>query len=434
MDSKHRTSNRKKPASTRRNRSERAPAAAPAPNLVRATEPPLHEPGGETPLEINRRITQGYIQLANTMQALLDPSFRSGGVSKLRPNWFAIAPHASQEAGKGMLGARFARLILDAAEGDSAPSVQHALARGGLAGRPREVAERVANTLRWYGLPHDVAAALGALLSAANLEVLADPRTLWITTYRFARLVQEAPGPTPLDKVESVVCTLEKLLLDGNEAIFGDIARSARVYLDWRQQVGAQGVTAARVVEQLALPGARPEEAARAWRFGLEHARDERLPTDFAQALPGVSGQSLVVAAFALYEDARQASSLELREALIASANNYLAWREQHDVVQPAFTLPQPPAGEVSRSELMRAMTPLLRLELGRVAWEFSDYTATQRDKDYNPLTSKPTEYNWALFADRWPAILHTFALGYRHPEALWEMPKPLLEEARAVA
>ncbi|MFP2933765.1 hypothetical protein ACLESO_53255 [Pyxidicoccus sp. 3LG] len=116
-----------------------------------------------------------------------------------------------------------------------------------------------------------------------------------------------------------------------------------------------------------------------------------------------------------------------LREALIAVANNCFAWREQHDAVQPAFTPPSRLPAEVSRPDLMQALTPLLRLELGTVTWNFSDYAATQRDRDYNPLTSKPTEYNWAAFADRWPAILTAFDLGYRNPTALWVLPPPLV-------
>ncbi|MFP2912709.1 hypothetical protein ACLESD_48410 [Pyxidicoccus sp. 3LFB2] len=95
--------------------------------------------------------------------------------------------------------------------------------------------------------------------------------------------------------------------------------------------------------------------------------------------------------------------------------------------MQPAFTPAVRPATEVSRPELMQALTPLLRLGLGPVTWTFSDYAATQRDRDSNPLTAKPTEYNWASFTDRWPAILTAFELGYRNPTALWELPPPLV-------
>jgi hypothetical protein len=397
-------------------------------NTLRAPAPALLADTAHS-LDTNRQITQGYIQLAHELQALLDPNFRPGGPSRVLNNWFAFAPHASQEAGKGMLGAHLARAIIDAAQGEPAESLQHALDRGRLSGQQRVVAEKVADTLRWFGLSHDVAASLGTLLSAADLDALADPRTLWICTYRFARLLHHAPGATPLDKAESVVCTLEQMLLDGNVAIYGDIGGSARAYLDWRQQAGAEAVTSARVVEGFALEGASADEARRAWVYALEHVKDSPQPTDFASALPGVNGRSLVVASFALFEDARRAASPQDRDALIAFANNYLAWREQHDAVQPAFSPSSPRAGEVPRLALMLAMTPTIRLELGPdVAWELSDYTATQKDRDHNVLTSKPTEYNWALFEDRWPAILHCFELGYRHGDELWKMPQPVIQ------
>jgi hypothetical protein len=408
------------------------PDALRARNVLRAPAPWLVADTSRS-LEINRRITQGYIQLAQRMQALVDPAFRPGEASRVLNNWFAFAPHASQEAGKGMLGAHLARAIIDAAQGEPAPSVPHALERGGLSGRERLVAEKMADTLRWFGLSHDVAASLGTLLSAANLEVLADPRTLWITTWRVARLLHKAPGATPLERAEAVARTLEQLLLDGNVAIFGDIALAGREYLGWRERSGGNAVTPAQVLEGFRLEGARADEARRAWVYAHEHVKDSPQPTDFASGLAGMGGQSLLVAAFALYEDARLATNASARDALVAFANNYLAWREQHDAVQPAFTPSEPRAGEVPRTALMRAMTPTLLLELGPIAWEFNDYTARQRDRDHNFLTSKPTEYNWALFEDRWPAILNAFELGYQHREGLWKMPQPLIQSLHLV-
>ncbi|MFY0572463.1 hypothetical protein ACN28E_52695 [Archangium lansingense] len=396
-------------------------------NVLRAPAPWLVADTSRS-LETNHRITQGYIQIAGEIQALLDPDFRPGGTSRVLCNWFAFAPHASLEAGKGMLGAYLARAIIDAAQGEPAPSVQRALDRGGLSGPDRLVAEKVADTLRWFGLSHDVAASLGTLLSAANLDVLADPRTLWITTWRVARVLHDAPGATPLEKAESVARTLEQLLLDGNVAIFGDIATAARSYLDWREHSGHNTVTPAQVVESFELDGAQADEARRAWVYALEHVKASPQPTDFASVLPDVSGRSLLVAAFALFEDARSSGNAADRDGLIAFANNYLAWHEQHNSVQPAFTPSNQREGEVSRSALMLAMTPTLRLPLGPVAWELSDYTARQRDRDHNFLTSKPTEYNWALFVDRWPAVLNAFDVGYQHQAGLWEMPQPLIQ------
>lgn len=386
--------------------------------------------GGMSPLEINRRITQEYIQLASEVQTIVDPDFRPGSPSRLWPNWFAIAPHASQEAGKGMGGARIARLIIDLARGAPSPSVGAALDRGGVRGPERRVAEKVGDALSWYGLPNDVSASVGVLMGSANLEALLDPRTLWLTAQRFARLLFDAPGSTLLAKAESVAVTLERLLLGGNMAIFADIASSARAYLEWRGLV-CGAVTPEQVLGGFTQPGACVQQARRAWHFGLKHLYAAKRPADFHLLLPEVSGQSLMVTSFALLEEAGRASDVARRNALIALANNYLAFREQHDVVQPTFTPVDCPKDEVPRTALVLAMTPLLRLKLGCLAWEFSDYTATLRDRDGSVLTSKPTEYNWALFEDRWPAILHSFEQGYRQPTALWEMPRPLIAEGR---
>lgn len=397
-------------------------------NVLRAPVPDLVAPTGVppgTPLRQNRFITQGYIGIAQTLQALLDPDFRPGGVSRMRPCWFAFAPHASQEAGKGMLGAAIARRIIDIAQGEALPDAAHAYDRVGFTGPMRVNAEKLSGALGWHGLPGDAAAAIGALAGSMNLEPLSDPRTLWSTAHRIARLFFLAPGALPLDKAESMARTLERLLNEGNVSIFTDIGGSAQAYLAWRQ--GAGVVTPDRVLREFTLRGATPQQARRAYDALITRTQEQPAPSDFARLLPDVSGNSLVVAGFALTETARQAPGAAARDALIAIANNCFAWREQHDAVQPAFTPSSPLRDEVSRPELMQALTPLLRLELGPVVWNFADYAATQRDRDYNPLTSKPTEYNWSSFADRWPAILTSFALGYRNPNALWTMPPPLV-------
>ncbi|WP_163991015.1 hypothetical protein [Pyxidicoccus caerfyrddinensis] len=397
-------------------------------NVLRAPVPDLVAPIGVppgTPLRQNRFITQGYIGIAQTLQALLDPDFRPGGISRVRPCWFAFTPHASQEAGKGMLGAAIARRIIDIAQGETLPGAAQAYDRVGLTGPMREGAERISTALGWHGLPKDAAAALGALAGAMNLEPLSDPRTLWSTAHRIARLFFQAPGLLPLDKAEAMARTLERMLNEGNVAIFTDIGGSAQTYLAWRQGAGA--VTPDRVLRDFTLRGATPQQAKRAYDALITRTREQPAPSDFARLLPDVSGNSLVVAGFAFLETARQAPGGAAREALIAIANNCFAWREQHDAVQPAFTPPSRPPDEVSRPELMQALTPLLCLQLGTVMWNFSDYAATQRDRDFNPLTARPTEYNWASFADRWPAILTAFALGYRNPAALWSLPPPLV-------
>jgi hypothetical protein len=386
--------------------------------------PPVRAAEGATPLEDNRRITEGYIQLAHAFQALLDPDFQPGGTSGLRPNWFAFAPHASQAAGKGMLNAALARRILDAARGRPSLSVLEALERVGLTGTLRLSVEQLALELVVRGLPTDVASALGALTTGMNGEALADPRTLAATASRFAALYAGAPGLMPLDKAEAVVLTLERTLHGGNVSIFADIGGAANAYLAWRQSAGE--VRPERVLSEFPLAGARPEEARLAYDYARAHMRDTPRPHAFDTLFPGMEGRSLVVAAFALYERARLTQERTEREALISVANNYLAWREQHDAVQGAFTPAEAFTDEVSRPEVMRTMTPMLVVHFGTLKWTLADYAYAHADQDGNPVTSQPTEYGWATFWDRWPPILDSFEKGYAQPTALWVMPEPL--------
>ncbi len=409
--------------------SQSAPESAPgsAPNTLRAPVTGLLAPvlNGQSPLEQNRLITQGYLRIAHALQAIVEPGFRPGGVSHTMPCWFAFAPHASQEAGKGILGAVVAHRVIDAAQGEPSTSIHQALARARYSFRRRITIEALSHALTWYGLPRDVAAALASLQGAMNLDALIDPRTLWTTAQRFAKLYLEAPGRDPLAKAEAVVVTLERCLNEGNVAIFTDIGGAAEAYLTWRQSVGP--VSPARVLTEFSLPTSQPAEAQRAYAFALQHAPDVPQPSDFGRLLPGLSSASLVVAAYALCEQARVTPLSPARDAIIRMANNFLAYREQFHAVQPAFTPQKLRTDEVPRTELLQALTPVICLEMGPVEWKLTDYTSTQRDRDGNRLTSKTTEYNWSLFTDRWPPILQSFEFGYRNPAALWVAPQPLI-------
>jgi hypothetical protein len=379
-----------------------------------------------TPLEDNRRITEGYIQLAHEMGCLLDPALQPGGASGVRPNWFVFAPHASRTGGEGLLGAAIARRILEAARGQPSLSVAHALARVGLEGEASIHVERLGVELTAHGLPVDAAASLASLTTALNGEALADPRTLATTTSRLASLYWSAPAVLPLDRAERVVVTLERTLHEGNVAIFTDIGGAGRLYLDWRQGAGA--VTPERVLAEFPLPGAVPAEARQAYDFALAHAGDTPRPHAPHLVFPGMHWKSLLVAAFAVYEQARLAPTPAARDALIALGNNYVAWREQHDQAQPVFTPAAPAPDEVSRAALLEALTPLLTTDFGTLEWNYADFAYGQPDRDGNPLTSQPTEYSWAVFWDRWTGILHAFDQAYLQPTAPWVMPEPVVD------
>jgi hypothetical protein len=379
------------------------------------------------PLQDNRRITLGYIQLANELQTLLDPAFQPGGTSSVRPQWFCFAPHASQAGGKGMLGAALARRLLDAARVQPSLSVASALDRVGLTSLRLERlhVESLALQLVGQGLVHDAAAAIAALTTAMNGEALVDPRTLAITSARFGALYWSAPALLPLDKAERVVITFERTLHEGNLAIYSDIGGAGRAFLDWRQAATGE-VTPQRVLTEFTRPGAVQAEAQLAYDYALAHAEDTPRPSQLDTLFPGMHWQSLLVAAFALYEESRLAPTPARRDALIAMGNNYVAWREQHDMAQPVFTPAPLHADEVSRAALLEGLTPVLTTDFGTIEWNYADYAYAQPDRDGNLLTSQPTEYSWAVFPDRWRGVLYAFELGYGAPSDIWVMPEPL--------
>ncbi|MCE9672007.1 hypothetical protein LY474_29795 [Myxococcus stipitatus] len=385
-----------------------------------------HAQAAATPLEDNQRITEGYIAIAYELGAVLDPALTPGGSSAVRPTWFTFAPHASRTGGEGMLAAAIAKRIIAAARLQPSLTVPQALQRAGLGLELRASPEQLGLELVLQGLPPDAAASLGALITSMNGAALLDVRTLTATVARLAALYWSAPGFWPLDKAQSVVLTLERALHEGNLAIFNDIGGSGRIYLDWRRAAGE--VTPERVLAEFTLVDAVPSEAALAYAYALDHAHDTPRPYLFEQVFPGMHYKSLLVAAFALYEKARLAPTPAERDAWVAMANNYIAWREQHDMAQPVFSPAAPRPDEVSRVELLRLLTPLLRTEFGTVVWNYADFAYSQPDRDGSVLTSPPTEYNWAVFMDRWTGILYAFDQAYLQPTGLWVMPGPIVD------
>ena len=386
---------------------------------------PMRVAHGATPLEDNRRITLGYIQLAYEMQLLVDPGFQPGGTSGVRPVWYGFAPHASQTAGQGMLGADLARRVIRSARTWPSYSVSHSLDRAGITGSARGSIQSLAQELVLRGLPVDVAASLASLTTSLNWAQLGDSRVLFSTASRWMSVFSSAPGFWPLDKAELIVRTFERTLHEGNLAVYTDIAGAGRSYLDWRG-ARAGAVTPEQVVTEFSLPGTSPAEAQRAYAYALAHAHDTPRPYQLAQLLPGMNWKSLLVAAFALYEKARLAPTPAERDALIAMGNNYIAWREQYDQAQPVFTPAVPRSDEVSRVALTRLFTPFLNTAFGTYPWNYSDFAYSLPDPDGNPFTAPPTEYNWGTFWDRWTGILHAFDEVYLDPSAVWAMPVPV--------
>ncbi|MCY1047337.1 hypothetical protein OV208_38925 [Corallococcus sp. bb12-1] len=380
-----------------------------------------------TPLEDNRTITLGYIDIAYELGGIIDPTLQPGGTSNARPNWFTFAPHASQAGGKGMYSAALARNFIAAARLQPSLSLTNALDRLGLSGVLRGQLQDLSLQLIAQGLTTDAAAALSVMTSSLNVGVLADVRTLLATASRLGALYASAPGLSPLDKTEVIVVTLERTLHEGNLAIFNDIGGSARLYLDWR--AAATGpITPARVLAEFTLVDAINTEAQQAYTYALAHAEDSPRPNRMDLIFPGLHWKSLLVAAFAVYEEARLAPTPARRDALIAMGTNFVAWREQLDQAQPVFTPAGSPTDEVSRAGVLQALTPLLMTDFGTVRWKYADYAYAQPDRDGNPLTSPPSEYSWADFMDRWNGILFAFDASYARPSELWVMPEPLTD------
>ena len=380
-----------------------------------------------TPLQDNQRITEGYIQLAYELGAVVDPTLPPGGTSAVRPIWFVFAPHASRTGGQGMLAAATARRAIAAARVRPSLTLTEALNRLQVSGLVRGTVETLSLELLLRGLTIDGAASLASLTTAMNGQALLDTRTLLATSSRLGALYWSAPGTAPLDKAEAIAITLERLLNEGNLAIFTDIGGSGRAFGDWRLARGGPA-TSEQVLAGFTLPGAVEAQARQAFAYAVAHAEDSPRPFQLNAVLPGLHWKSLLVAAFALYEEARVAPTPARRDALIAVGNNYIAWREQYDMAQPVFAPGSVLPGEVSRPALLEALTPLLKTDFGTQEWTYADYAYSQPDRDGNPLTSPPTEYNWSVFWDRWSGILYAFDQAYTEPTALWVMPDPLVD------
>ena len=397
--------------------------------------PDAHATAGDLSLryvDLNRQINAGYGQFANAFQNIVDPNFAATGSSSLNPVWFGFAPYASREVGRGELAVKNA---LDAIKTYEGTSSERLLERAGVPAGVAGVAGKVLDTL-FPDEPARLTAAFVVALAGAtqnpgsqdpgNLRALLDPRTLTITVGRMMALAAGAPGASFTDKLESVANTMRNALEDGNRRIYSDIGGSGQDYLNYRAAHGG-AVTPDQVLDGFSLSNPpQPAQARQVYNFAMQHLNDRPQPTDFEQRFPPSSfdSRNLVVAAFALYEKAGQTSDAAAKNQLIAFGNNLLAYREQHDAVQPAFTPGRVLPGEVDRPKLFRAITPTVALPLRSGTWTFDGYAPDHLPaRDLNPLTPRSTEYNWGEFSDRWTPILNAFEEGYSHRRDIWPMP-----------
>jgi hypothetical protein len=406
---------------------------------VRREEPPVPDVRGMLARglryeALNQGITRCYTQMAPLFDRIASPP-GSDSATRSAPNWFAIASYASRGAGRGEIAAGQALRVLDA------PSMSPAAAL-------REA---------WPDLPQDQAGALGAhiqrdfLGDEADLATwlvalglgfarsaegrfmldhlaLLDPRILAISVKRLGALTAQAPGATLGERLAAVAQTMRNGLEDGNRRIVADIGVAGQRYLEWRR--GRPSVTPEEVLRSFSLSA--PPDPAQASELFNDARRacegNDPLPGDLETLYPPsrYDANQMMVAGFALYEQAGATADPRVRNRLIAFANNYLAYKEQHDAAQPAFTPGRILPGETPREPVWQLLTPLVDIEARYGTWSFHGYAdAHLPPRDHNPLTPRVTEYNWGTFRDRWFAILDAFDDTYAHPAAMWPQPNP---------
>ena len=384
-------------------------------------------------VDLNRRINHDYGLLGQHFQAIIDPCFASTGASDAYPAWFAFAAFASRGIGQAELGADIG---LDAARfyqqsGDHRAALERSLPPHSVqpaAALIATLAHEEARLAATFLVAFASAARHHGAFEGLAVSAMLDPRTLNISVDRLLELLLEAPGSNSLERLASVALTLRNTMEEGNRHIYADIGGMAQDYLCWRQScVG--GVTPAQVLEEFSQPNrSQPGLAKTAYDFALQHLQDTPLPIHFDRLFPGLAGDSrpLVVAAFALYEQAGQKTDIAAKNLYTAFANNFVIYREQPEAVQPAFSPGSTLPGEVDRLKLLAIITPTIQVALRLEIWMFWQYADSRLPaRDLNPLHSRATQYNWGVFEDRWAPVIDTFGPCYRNPRAMWPPPNP---------
>jgi hypothetical protein len=353
---------------------------------------------------LNRFINAGYGALAQCFQAIVEGNpAASASFGRALPNWFAFAPYASRAVGSSEYG------LLRAMSSASALSMS-----GGLASLIDLLSLKPLKTF-----VTDLMSAMSLGAKGGNLGALANPLTLESSTKCMAKAIYDAPARGLVDKAKMVAGTLVSMLEDGNRRIYSDIGSAGSAYLKWRQ--GQSSVTPAAVLTQFGPSrGGDATKIQAIYDYAMQHIADSPQPTDFEAALTrgqGATCRETVPVGIALYEAAGTTSDSQARDRYISFGNNLLAYCEQHDVVQPAFTPGRVVAGETDRTQVMRCMTPTVRLLFRSLDWTFSSY-CSKRSVDI-------TQKNWGAFSDRWAPILDSFKTVYGRPSAPWPMPHP---------
>jgi hypothetical protein len=395
------------------------------------------------PIARNEAFNAAYQVLANGLQ---DAIGRAPGT---RPNWFAVGAHASPQVGRSMLAAHQTLRAIEMLRQEPAASRDRVFDELGLEGGIRRLAGAIATALDVVG-PSGGATAIGCFVAisiatdrATSTRGLMDPRLAIAVAYRIHELARPPGsilgnaiaglrgvlGLDPraaeqlLHNVGRLARTYESLLAEGNRAIFADICGSAASFLRLRER--RPDLEPEDVLSQLRLPESTASGSRRVYEHALEHAFDRSPPTDFSRLAPPGSGNDLVRAAMALYTLVGQTRDVDRKNAIVAHANNLIAWREQFETVQPAFEGTR--SGELDRGRVLSALTPLVQVPFTGATWTFASFARRQHDRDGRVWTARASEYDWSKFPDRWPAILDAFELAYRNPQSVLRFPDPRL-------
>jgi hypothetical protein len=356
--------------------------------------------------ELNLEINKAYVVMADQMQDIFDPE------RQLHPSWYGFAPYASRQAGSTIKRAEQLTALLE--RGQPMPlahlSMEQELA---LSQQQPDVLEACRFLLHLYGVGETLSLGAGAI---AHLVIAAN---------RLRSLLVGQKGSLT-QRLARVARTVRDMLEDGNRRIVSEIGVAGQDYLTFRR---GRTPTPAQVLEEFRLDGVppHPDQAKAVYARVSEVVKGGGpLLLDWGAEFPDpFPREQFLVASFACYEAARLERDPAMKNRWLDQAGILLAYREQHDIVQPAFEDSGSP-GEVTRSGVMKLSTPWITVPTHDSTWSFRRYANRNLPpRDDNPLTPRASEYNWADFDTRWLAINDFFGTVFENPSSLWPMPSP---------
>jgi len=263
---------------------------------------------------------------------------------------------------------------------------------------------------------------------AGNLAGAVDKDTLHNVIYEFVRawwasesnfnlnpFKGEITTPVLLakNKMKNLLEEIRTLLEEGNRGIYSDVGGFGARYLEFRAGRTAEQLQSAKVIVDYA---AKEKVHVEKVKEVYEQATKVLINDDaklFAYRPIGF-GKEAMVAAFAMFEDARNEKDITKKNRIIRTANILMAYREQNDAVAPAFTSPDPVRAKL-RSLAMHALTPTVSLPVGDRVWTYADWAKQNKQQ--------PMSRNWVVFEDRFPPIAASFEFHYENPANMWCLP-----------